>query len=416
MTRNIEEPVPAGVPATGRAPLVGMSLEAMRGMLAALGEPSYRAKQLYQWVYARRSPDFEGMTSLSHGLRERLATTHHLGRPEVGRAQSSADGTRKYLYKLPGGKAESVLMPEPRRVTFCISSQAGCALDCRFCLTALMGFGRHLTPGEIVGQVLTMLDDPAVGELPVNVVFMGMGEPLHNYDNVLEAYRLLIDQMGIGIPPRRVTLSTAGMVPGILRLAKEASRPRLAISLNATTDEIRDQIMPINRKHPIAELLGAAAAMPLGPRERVTLEYVMLEGVNAELVDARRLLGLVRKHDLRAKVNLIPFNPGGGLDYKAPPKEKIMAFHDLLQTAGLSCYTRKNRGRDISAACGQLAVLDGAASAKLDARRRGARPADAPTKPCGPGGDSRSGRGRVAKSKRPAPGRARRAGDRRRGK
>lgn len=341
-----------------RAPLVGMSLGEMESLLKDHGEPSFRARQLYRWTYARRARDFREMTNLPGQLRDRLAESHHLERPLLEKVESSSDGTRKFLYRLEGGPAESVLMPEPRRDTFCISSQAGCALDCRFCLTALMGFGRHLSPGEIVGQALTMLDELTVGERPVNVVFMGMGEPLHNYDSVLAAFRLLADPEGIGIPARRITLSTAGMVPGIRRLAGEKIRPRLAISLNATEDETRSRIMPINRKHPIQELLEAAAALPLGPRERVTFEYVMLKGINSRLEDARRLLRLVRRHKLRAKVNLIPFNPGGGLEFQAPPRDEILAFRDLLLAAGLPCSVRRNRGRDISAACGQLAVLE----------------------------------------------------------
>ena len=342
---------------SGRRPLIGMSREEIASLCAEMGEPKYRAGQIYEWIYARRVRSFDAMTNLPRSLRGKLEIGHTLERAVVGRAESSSDGTRKLLYELPGGSAESVLMPEKRRVTFCISSQAGCALDCAFCLTARMGFVRHLSAGEIVSQALHMLEDPAAAGLPPNVVFMGMGEPLHNYDAVLAAFRLLSDPGGIGIPKRRITLSTAGLVPGIRRLAGESVRPRLAISLNATTDEVRSAIMPINRKYPLAELLGAAAAFPLAPRERITFEYVLLDGVNCAPADAKRLAGLIGRHRLRAKVNLIPFNPGGGLPYRAPAPEAVGIFRESLAASGVACSVRKNRGRDISAACGQLAVI-----------------------------------------------------------
>jgi 23S rRNA (adenine2503-C2)-methyltransferase len=342
--------------AGARASLIGLSLDDLARVVGALGEPAYRAKQIFEWIYARRARGFEEMTSLPRSLRERLAERHSLDRPAVKKVEISSDGTKKYLHEMPGASAESVLMPEDRRTTFCLSSQAGCALDCRFCLTATMGFVRHLTPGEIVAQAMAMLEEPEAAGRSPNVVFMGMGEPLHNYDGVMAAFRLLTDPAGLAIPRRKVTLSTAGLVPGIRRLAAETRRPRLAISLNATTDEVRSEIMPINRKYPLAELLEAAAAFPLAPRERLTFEYVMLEGLNASTADAKRLAALVRRHRLRAKVNLIPFNPGGGLGYEAPPRSDIRAFADHLTASAIPCSIRKNRGRDISAACGQLAV------------------------------------------------------------
>ncbi len=339
-----------------RLSLVGMSREDLAALVTDLGEPAYRARQIFEWTYARRVRSFDEMTNLSRSLRARLAERHSLDRPPVKKVETSSDGTRKYLHDLGSASAESVLMPEPRRTTFCLSSQAGCALDCRFCLTATMGFVRHLTPGEIVAQAMTMLDEPAAAGAVVNVVFMGMGEPLHNYDGVMGAFALLTDPAGMAIPRRKVTLSTAGLVPGIKRLAAERSRPRLAISLNATTDEVRSEIMPINRKYPLAELLRAAAEFPLAPRERITFEYVMLDGVNASMADAKRLAGLIHRNRLHAKVNLIPFNPGGRLGFRAPAREEIGAFADHLTAAGIPCSIRKNRGRDISAACGQLAV------------------------------------------------------------
>jgi len=337
--------------------LLGLTLEEIREAVLAIGEPAYRARQIYAWIYAKRAASFDGMTNLPAALRRRLSEAYRIFRPDVVRTESSADGTRKFLLAAPGGRIESVLMPEEARVTFCISTQMGCALDCRFCLTAQAGFGRHLDAGEIVSQVLLMLDDPAAAGHPANIVFMGMGEPLHNYDETVRAFRLLCDPSGAGIPRRRITLSTAGMVPGIRRLAQEEIRPRLAISLNATTDGIRSRLMPINRKYPLADLLDAAASFPLAPRERLTFEYVMLDGINASPADAKDLATLVHRHRLRAKVNLIPFNPGAGLGYASPPAEEIRRFRDALLAAGVPCSVRQNRGRDISAACGQLAAL-----------------------------------------------------------
>jgi len=302
------------------------------------------------------------MTNLPAALRSRLEESHPMAAPALGTVQESADGTKKHLFAVEGGRVESVLIPEPARVTFCISSQVGCALDCAFCLTAKLGFGRHLGAGEIVAQAIAMLRDPACGRLPVNVVFMGMGEPLHNYDEVMRAFRLLSDPKGIGIPARRITLSTAGMVPGIERLASEPTRPRLAISLNASEDRTRSVLMPINRKHPISDLLRAAAAFPLGSKERVTFEYVLLDGVNASPADAKRVKGLFGRFRLKAKLNLIPFNPGEGLGYRSPSREAVRAFQRVLLDAGYPCSIRKNRGRDISAACGQLALVAGATS------------------------------------------------------
>jgi 23S rRNA (adenine2503-C2)-methyltransferase len=222
-----------------------------------------------------------------------------------------------------------------------------------------MGFGRHLTAGEIISQALVMLDDPGIGGRPVNIVFMGMGEPLHNYEAVMRAFRLLSDSSGVGIPRRRITLSTAGLVPAIRRLAGEKIHPRLAISLNATTDEIRSRLMPVNRRYPLEELMDAAGSFPLPGRERLTFEYVLLRGINDSAADAARLVRLCRRHRIRAKVNLIPFNHGGDLAFEAPAREVCEAFQGTLLSAGIPCSIRKNRGREISAACGQLAVVAG---------------------------------------------------------
>ncbi len=355
-----------GPPGPERRELIGKTSEEIAAALEAIGEPPYRARQLFGWIYARREIDFSRMSDLPAALRLRLAGEFRIGRPRVLETRESSDRTRKYLLEVAGGRFESVLIPEPSRATFCVSSQIGCALDCGFCVTARIGFRRHLTAGEIVSQVLILLDDPAAAGRPVNVLFMGMGEPLHNYREVLRAFRLLVDPFGLGIPRRRITLSTAGLVPGIRRLAREPQRPRLAISLNAANDELRSRLMPINRKYPIGDLLDAAAAYPLAPRERVSFEYVLLEGVNASLEDARSLRRLLRIRGLRPKVNLIPFNPGGGIPHRAPSPEEVRRFREAILEAGIPCSIRRNRGREISAACGQLAALPGGAGGEGD--------------------------------------------------
>lgn len=327
--------------------------------MAAAGEPKFRARQIYRWLYARRADDLGAMTDLPLALRETLAARYRLGLPAIEQVVRSEDGTRKYLLGTPGGgAAEAVFIPDDRRVTFCISPQIGCALDCRFCHTATIGLVRNLSAGEIVGQALTLLTDnrERIAERHVNVVMMGMGEALHNYDASIAAVRLLADPSGVGLPRRRITLSTAGLVPAILKLAGEPVRPRLAISLNATTDEVRTRIMPINRRHPIGELMAACARFPLAPGERLTFEYVLLAGVNDAPADPPRLAALLNRHQLKAKVNLIPFNQGSGLPYQEPSADLVRQFRDDLLSLGVPVSVRRNRGRDIAAACGQLAL------------------------------------------------------------
>ncbi|HWP84411.1 MAG TPA: 23S rRNA (adenine(2503)-C(2))-methyltransferase RlmN [Terriglobia bacterium] len=337
-----------------KAELMGMGRNEMEGLFVAGGEPRYRGRQLYRAVYRERRFDLSRITAFPKVLRQRLAEQWQATLPEVESAFQSADGTVRYLLRLADGKQiESVYMPEEKRKTLCISTQAGCPLDCQFCLTGVLGFTRNLSAGEIVGQVLRLFEEnrwPA-GEA-VNLVFMGMGEPLLNYDNVLAAVRLLADPDGIGISPQRMTLSTAGVVAGIERLGKEAVRPKLAVSLNASTDATRNRIMPINRKWPIAELLRACREFPLRPREKLTFEYVLLDGVNDSMDDARRLARLVKP--LRCKVNLIGLNPGPELPFQTPPDRTVLAFQQVLREAGVPAFIRKPRGRDIYAACGQL--------------------------------------------------------------
>jgi 23S rRNA (adenine2503-C2)-methyltransferase len=339
--------------------LVGKSREEIAEIVGDLGERGFRARQLYDAVYRRRTLDASAMTELPRAFRERLAAEHPVTATRVRSVFASSDGTRRYLLELGDGEAvESVFIPEPRRDTICISSQVGCAVGCTFCMTARMNVRRQMTTGEIVSQVLVVLNDVYGPGKPAphgtNVVYMGMGEPMLNYREVLASVRALADPEGVGIAPRRMTVSTSGIVPRIYDLAKEPVRPELAISLSAPTDELRDVLIPINRKYPIADLLRACREFPLGPRERLTFEYVMLDGVNDSLECAARLARLVS--GLRAKVNLIPHNPAPELPYAASPPERVSAFQHALRERGIHAFVRRPRGRDISAACGQLAA------------------------------------------------------------
>ena len=335
----------------------------MEKLALAVGEPRYRGRQLFHALYQERKFDLSRITSFPKVLRRQLAQEFQAMLPEVEKIFRSADGTARYLLRLADGKEiEAVYMPEESRKTLCISTQAGCAVDCKFCLTGVLGFSRNLTAGEIVGQVLRLCQENhwPTGE-KLNLVFMGMGEPMLNYENVLAAVRLLADPDGIGISTARMTLSTAGVVPGIERLGKEPVRPKLAISLNAPTDAVRDRIMPINRKWPIDELLRACREFPLRPREKLTFEYVLLAGVNDSIEDARTLARLVKP--LTAKVNLIGLNPGPDLPFRTPSDEKVLAFQQVLKKAGVRAFIRKPRGRDIFAACGQLKLAQESAMA-----------------------------------------------------
>jgi 23S rRNA (adenine2503-C2)-methyltransferase len=347
--------------------LLGKSIEELRGYLTSLGEAPYRAKQLYRALYAERRFDFAAMTNLPAALRARLSAEARISLPEVVRQFPSADGSVRFLMALAAdaGRAaqiEAVFMPADGRQTICISTQAGCAVDCHFCLTAQLGLIRNLTAGEIVGQVLVALAEHGEAALAprTNVVLMGQGEPLLNYDPVMAAVRILLDAEGMGISPRHVTLSTSGIVPGIERLARETVRPKLAISLNASTDEQRDAVMPINRKYPLAQLLDAARQYPLRTWESLTFEYVLLGGVNDAPEDARRAARLIA--DVRAKVNLIPWNPGA-LPYRAPDAARVEEFRRVLVDRGVPTFVRLSRGQDVFAACGQLALVETSAGA-----------------------------------------------------
>jgi 23S rRNA (adenine2503-C2)-methyltransferase len=378
--------------------LLSKSKSELRELCVSLGEPAYRGEQIYRAMYAERNFDIAAMSNLPAPLRERLAREARITLPTVRQRYVSKDGSVRYLFALTGdaqseGKkglttehaegtepkkkstaaarpasVEAVFMPIESRQTICISTQAGCAVDCQFCLTAQLGLIRNLSPGEILAQVLLPLEEHKDDVAPqfaaqgkqTNVVLMGQGEPLLNFDNVMAAMRILLDQKGVGLPPRRVTISTSGIVPGIERLAQEAVRPKLAISLNASHDEQRNALMPINKKYPLKMLLDACKNYPLRPWEHLMFEYVMLGGVNDSLDDARRVAKLLAPLKA-AKVNLIPWNPGA-LPFHESSAEQIAAFRKVLTDRGLFAYVRYSRGRDVMAACGQLALSEASSS------------------------------------------------------
>ena len=334
-------------------PLVGMDLADLREALGS-NQPGFRARQLYEALYRAGASDLVRISTLPTGLRGELAERHTVGLPEVAQRYESTDGTRRYLLRLDDGRTvETVLMPEGERDTICISSQVGCPVDCKFCMTALLGLERSLTAGEIVGQVLLVARENRLrrdgGRL--NIVMMGQGEPLLNLANVVKATRILLDPAGFNLSPRRITVSTAGIVPKIAELGREPVRPKLAISLNASTEESRQELMPITRKHHLKDLMEACKAYPLRPWEKLTFEYVLLKGVNDSDADARRVVKLLAH--LNAKVNLIALNPGPEIPYETPDAGRVASFQAIVRR-GLPCFIRKPRGLDIYAACGQL--------------------------------------------------------------
>ena len=335
--------------------LVGLGRTELEDLMVELGHPRFRGRQIFHWVQAHRAVDIDVMTELPQALRSELGRHLLIGRPEAVQVQRAMDGTRKYLLRLTDGEEiESVLIPDDDRLTACISSQAGCPLACRFCLTGLMGLRRNLTAAEITGQVLLLQDGLEGEERISNIVLMGMGEPLLNFPQVERALRILCDEEGANFSPRRITVSTAGHLPGIQRLAASDLGVNLAFSLSATTDAVRSQIMPINKRWPIAELLEACRAYPLPNRRRLTFEYVMLDGVNDSPEDAGRLARLLR--GIRSKINLIPFNAAPDLPDRPSPRQRVEAFQQVLHDAGMTATIRESRGWDISAACGMLRV------------------------------------------------------------
>jgi len=334
-------------------PLVGMDLKDLGEALGPL-QPGYRAKQIYEAIYRGCASDFVQIATLPAHLRSDLAKSHVIGLPEIAHVYQSADGTRRYLLRLDDGRtAETVLMPEGDRDTICISSQVGCPLDCKFCMTALLGLERSLTAGEIVGQVLLVARENRLRQEGgrLNVVMMGQGEPLLNLESAIKATRILLDPAGFGLSPRRITVSTAGIIPKMADLGREPVRPKLAVSLNASTEEMRRELMPITRKYHLKDLIEACHAYPLRPWERLTFEYVLLKDLNDSDADARRVVKLLA--NLNCKVNLIALNPGPGIPYATPAPERVASFQQIVRRS-MPCFVRKPRGLDIYAACGQL--------------------------------------------------------------
>jgi 23S rRNA (adenine2503-C2)-methyltransferase len=376
-TTNDARPTTFFMPEQKESGLLGLTLVEMAALVEGFEQPSYRARQLFEAIYRQRVGELGEISTLPQGFRQGLAERgFSIGPARIDKKFVSSDGTVRYLIGFADGQSvETVWMPEGDggeagdgseagdrleksagrgwdRATICVSSQVGCAVDCQFCLTALLGVKRNLTAGEIVGQVTALLKDQGVSppQDRVNLVFMGMGEPFLNYDNFMKAVRLLKD--GVGIPESRMTVSTAGIVPRIYDLGSEAVRPKLAISLNASNDELRTRLMPINRKWDLEKLMGAAREFPLRNREMLTFEYVLMDGVNDAVVNAQEVVELIR--GMRAKVNLIALNPGPGIEFGTPGEGRVFQFQKILIGAGVPTFIRRPRGRDIFAACGQL--------------------------------------------------------------
>jgi 23S rRNA (adenine2503-C2)-methyltransferase len=346
-----------------RLDIAGVELHELEQSLADLGQPRFHGRQVFQWIHKRGVTDVALMSDLSRELRGSLTTHFDLRTPAVVRRDQSADGTTKFLLRLEDGKRiETVCIPESfsgstapgeaDRITFCLSTQVGCAMRCAFCLTGKMGIDRNLSAGEIVGQVRVLVRELGLNEQRFNIVLMGMGEPLHNYDATMKALRILAEEHGMGVSPRRMTLSTVGVLPALARLATEPLMPNLAISLHSTTEAQRDLLVPINRKYGIEELLNACRRFPLKRRERITFEYVMLKDVNDTAEDARRLVRLL--NGIKGKVNLLPLNEAAGIPFERPSDAAVNRFARILAERGVTVSVRKSRGRDIRAACGQL--------------------------------------------------------------
>ncbi|UWZ81049.1 23S rRNA (adenine(2503)-C(2))-methyltransferase RlmN [Geoalkalibacter halelectricus] len=329
--------------------LKDLDLDALTAFLDGLGKERFRARQIFRWMYRQGVCDFAEMTDLSKDFRQELQARAYVSRLVPEKVEVSSDGTRKYLLRLADGQTvESVRIPmDEGRSTLCISTQVGCAMQCAFCLTGTFGLMRNLTPSEIVNQVCAAQADGPVN----NIVLMGMGEPLHNLDNVVAALRIFYAEEGLNFSPRKVTLSTCGLVPEMAELGRRI-RVNLAVSLNATTDEVRERLMPINRRYPLARLMAACREFPLQPRQRITFEYILIRDLNDSPADARRLVKLL--HGVKAKVNLIAFNEHEGSDYRAPTEEAFEAFQSYLLQRNIVAIRRASKGADISAACGQL--------------------------------------------------------------
>jgi 23S rRNA (adenine2503-C2)-methyltransferase len=338
--------------------LAELELAELESLIQGEGFEAFHARQVYRWIHRQGVTAFEQMNNLSKALRAHLGATSRVGRPRVLSDQVSSDGTRKFELELSDHRRiEAVFIPDTPAMTFCVSTQVGCAMSCGFCLTGRMGLTRHLTAGEIAGQVTTLAEATGLLDKPFNIVLMGMGEPLHNYDNTMKALRMLHSEHGLAVSPRRITLSTVGILPGLERLAIEPLMPNLAISLHATTEEQRTRLVPPNARYPLASILEACRRFPLKKRSRITFEYVMLAGVNDRPEDARRLARLLS--GIKSKVNLIPLNPAPGIPFERPSDARVDAFAQILADRHLTVSVRKSRGRDIRAACGQLIVEGG---------------------------------------------------------
>ncbi|MGH7322675.1 MAG: 23S rRNA (adenine(2503)-C(2))-methyltransferase RlmN [Candidatus Rokuibacteriota bacterium] len=337
--------------------LLEFTPDELAALVEGWGEPGYRGRQLAAWIFEKGVGDFGAMSNLPRTLRARLQAEAVVRPPALAGSVASRDGSRKLVLRLEDGRVvHAVLMPDKTRLTLCVSTQVGCGFACEFCYTGTMGLVRSLTAGEILGQVVAARATLPPGDRLTHIVFMGMGEPLANYAATVKALRVLVSPDGFGFSPRRVTVSTVGLVQGIERLARENLRVNLAISLHAATDEVRSRLMPVNRGWGLDDLLAACRRFPLPVRQRITFEYVLLDGVNDRLEDARRLAR--RLHGLRAKVNLIPFNAWAGTGFRRPPLERIAAFQRALLSAGVTATIRWSKGEDVGAACGQLQTTE----------------------------------------------------------
>ena len=335
--------------------LSNLDRPALEAALEERGQERFRARQIFGWIYRRGVTDISAMTDLSRELRATLAADFSLMTPELVVRERSVDGTEKFLLRLADGRQiESVFIPDTPSMTFCISTQVGCAMACAFCLTGKMGLVRNLTAGEIAGQVRVLTGALDMRDKRFNIVLMGMGEPLHNYDETMRALRILNDTHGLAVSPRRVTLSTVGLLPALERLAREPIMPNLAISLHAPTDTLRGELVPLNKKYGVADIIAACKRFPLTKRSRITFEYVLLAGVNDSPDDARKLARLLA--GVKSKVNLIPLNAAPGIPFERPSDEAVDRFAQILADHHLLVSVRKSRGRDIRAACGQLIV------------------------------------------------------------
>ncbi|MCX8116467.1 MAG: 23S rRNA (adenine(2503)-C(2))-methyltransferase RlmN [Desulfobacterota bacterium] len=338
---------------TEKIDLKNLSPSDLEGLVATYGKERYRATQILKWLYHHGIRSLEGMTNLSKTLRHALGQRSFISSLHPLHVEESRDGTKKFLFQLEDGhRIESVLIPDQRRLTLCISTQVGCAMGCRFCLTGRMGFKRNLTTAEMVNQILAVKETLPEKTALTNIVLMGMGEPLANYENTLKAIRLMTHPEAFNYSSRRVTLSTVGLIPELERLSHEEVRFRLALSLNATDEETRSRLMPINRRHPLSKVLELCRRFPLPPRARITFEYVLIRGENDSIQDAKRLVKLLK--GIPSKVNLIPLNEAPGIPFKRPSEETLEGFQKVLLESGLTAIVRKSKGSDISAACGQL--------------------------------------------------------------